>query len=135
MSRSLVTSSVLMGILGTVSGTTGTQGNFQGGRPAVLDSADMTTLRVHLEAGARANWHTHSGGQLLLVEKGRLRIQLRGHPMREVLRGEPVYTPPDVAHWHGAAPDEALTMLTIHAGDVEWHEPLSVADYLARSVH
>ena len=131
MSRSLVAVSVVIGVLGAMSGKTLTQGNFQGGFPEVVDSADITTLRVHLEAGARANWHTHSGGQLLLVEKGRLRIQLRGQAMREIRPGEPIYTPPGIAHWHGAAPDENLTMLTIHAGQVEWHEPLSEGDYLA----
>ena len=58
------------------------QGNFIGGGPARLDSEDVLKARVRLEAGARSSWHSHSWGQLLLVEEGRGRIQLRGQPLR-----------------------------------------------------
>ena len=107
------------------------QGNFIGGGPARLDSEDVLKARVRLEEGARSSWHSHSWGQLLLVEEGRGRIQLRGQPLREMRPGEPVLTAAGVVHWHGAAPDEPMVMLSLRGSDVEWLEPVGDDVYLA----
>ena len=100
------------------------QGYFIGGGPERLDSEDVLKARVRLEAGARSSWHSHSWGQLLLVEAGRGRIQLRGQPLREMRPGEPVLTAAGVVHWHGSAPDESMVMLSLRGPDVEWLEPV-----------
>src|SRR4026209_2453951 len=51
--------------------TTAAQGsNFMGGTPSQLDAKAVRTLRLRFPAGSRSNWHSHSHGQLLMVEQG-----------------------------------------------------------------
>ena len=104
---------------------------FTGPPPAVVDSDEVAKARVRLTAGARAHWHSHGWGQLLLPEEGRGRFQIRGEPLRELLPGEPVFTDGGVMHWHGAAPDESLVMIAVQGGGAEWGEPVSDEVYLA----
>ena len=70
-------------LAGSQSETLAAQGNFIGGGPVRLDSEDVRKARVRLEAGARSNWHSHSWGQLLLVEEGHGRVQIRNQPLRD----------------------------------------------------
>ena len=105
--------------------------NFTGGTPSFMNSEEISKVRVRLEAGARSNWHSHGWGQLLLVEQGRGRIQLQDQPVREMRPGEPVFTGSGISHWHGAAPDEPMVMVSMHGGDVEWMGPISDEVYLA----
>ena len=104
---------------------------FTGPPPMVVDSEEVAKARVQLTAGARAHWHSHGWGQLLLPEEGRGRFQIRGEPLRELLPGEPVFTDGGVMHWHGAAPDEPLVMIAVQGGGAEWGEPVSDEVYLA----
>jgi len=105
------------------------QSNFMGGNPSMLPSDDMSMLRLRFPAGSRSNWHTHTDGQLLMVEEGRARTQVREGPVLEMLPGEPWYTAAAVEHWHGAAPDEAVVQLTIYSGGVTWMAPVSDEEY------
>ena len=103
---------------------------FTGPPPTVMDSDEVRKARVRLIAGARAHWHSHGWGQLLLPEEGRGRFQIQGEPLRELLPGEPVFTAGGVMHWHGAAPDESLVMLAVQGGGAEWGEPVGDEVYL-----
>ena len=105
------------------------QSNFMGGSPRIQDSEDVRTLRLVFPAGVRSNWHTHSGGQLLMVEEGSGRTQVRGGPVLEMLPEEPWFTEAGVEHWHGAAPDEDVLQMTIYSGSVEWLGPVSDEEY------
>lgn len=107
------------------------QSNFVGGAPSIVDSEEVNTLRLRFEAGSRSNWHSHTDGQLLMIEEGLGRTQERDGSVREVEPGEPWYTPAGVEHWHGAAPDEASVQLTIYSGEVDWMEPVSDEEYEA----
>ena len=107
------------------------QNIFTGPAPQVLNSDGVDVLLLRFQAGARSHWHSHSLGQLLLVQEGRGRTQVRGEPVREMSPGAPVYAGPDVVHWHGAAPDESMVQLTIHSGDVKWGDAVSDSEYLA----
>ncbi len=112
--------------------STGTLADFfTGPPPTVVDSDEVGKARVRLTAGARAHWHSHGWGQLLLPEEGRGRFQIRGEPLRELLPGEPVFTAAGVMHWHGASPEESLVMIAVHGGGAEWGEPVSDEVYLA----
>ena len=104
---------------------------FTGGGPIVIASDDVNTVRVRVDAGARSNWHSHTWGQLLLVEQGRGRLGLRDKRVREVRPGEPVFTGPNAEHWHGAAPNQSMIMIATHGNGVVWAEP--VGDELYRS--
>ena len=60
---------------------------------------------VTFSPGCRNNWHSHTGGQLLIAVGGRGYYQEKGRPARALLPGDIVEIAPDVVHWHGAAPD------------------------------
>lgn len=70
---------------------------------------------VTFEPGCRNNWHSHSGGQLLIVTAGRGYYQVQGRPARELHPGDVVEIPADVVHWHGAAPDSWFAHLAVEA--------------------
>ena len=108
------------------------QSTFMGGSPRMADSEDVRTLRLVFPAGVRSNWHTHSWGQLLMVEEGSGRTQVRGGPMLEMLPGDPWFTGAGIEHWHGAAPDEDVLQMTIYSGTVEWLDPVSDEEYRVR---
>ena len=104
---------------------------FTGPPPTSLDSEEVGKARVQLVPGARAHWHSHGWGQLLLPEEGRGRFQERGGPLRELVPGEPVFSAGGVMHWHGAAPDEGLVMIAVQGGGAEWGDPVTDEEYLA----
>lgn len=129
---SVVAAGVLVWIVGQSEMTTAAQqSNFVGGNPSQLDAKAVRTLRLRFPAGSRSNWHSHSHGQLLLVEQGRGRTQERGGSLLEMGPGQPWYTKAGIEHWHGAAPDQDVVQLTIYEGDVKWLEPVSDAVYKA----
>ena len=107
------------------------QSNFMGGTPSQLDAKAIRTLRLKFPAGSRSNWHSHSNGQLLMIEEGLGRTQDRNGPLLEMLPGVPRYTKAGVEHWHGAAPDQDSVQLTIYEGDVKSLEPVTDAVYKA----
>lgn len=119
-------------VFGTQSNqTSAQQSNFQGGSPSIENSDDVSTLRLVFPAGVRSSWHTHSWGQLLMVEEGRGLTQDRGGPLLEMHPGEPWWTPAGREHWHGAHPDEQVLQMTIYAGTVDWLDPVTDAVYMA----
>ncbi len=108
--------------------------NFQGGVPDVRQAPDMTSIRILFPAGVRSSWHTHTWGQLLMIEEGRALTQVRGGPVLEMHPGEPWWTGPDVEHWHGAHPEESALQITIYEGEVVWMDPTSDEEYMAAPV-
>lgn len=109
------------------------QSNFRGGAPSVLEDEEMlpTTLRLRFPAGSRSNWHTHTDGQLLMIEEGVGLHQVRGERIEVRRPHDPWYTPPGVEHWHGAHPDEAAIQWTIYRGEVNWLGPVTDEQYRA----
>ena len=68
---------------------------------------------VTFEPGCRNNWHSHTGGQLLIAVGGVGYYQERGKAARRLLPGDVVEIAPNVEHWHGAAPDSWFSHLAI----------------------
>ena len=100
------------------------------GKSEVMDGKNLTVARRHFDAGARTYWHSHSNGQLLMVEEGRMRTQKRGGPVRDLGVGESEYAGPNVVHWHGATPDQPLVQINVgFGGDTKWMEQVTDADY------
>ncbi|NMP28955.1 cupin domain-containing protein [Rahnella sp. SAP-1] len=105
-----------------------------------LFSADkdisVSAAYVTFEPGARTAWHTHPAGQRLVVTSGVGLTQQQGQPVKIIHPGDVVIYPPGVKHWHGAAPDSAMTHLAVTgmvAGkSVEWMEKVSDEQYNAR---
>ncbi len=98
------------------------------------DPARLRAVQVHFEPGARTAWHTHPLGQTLLVTFGVGRIGLRDQPPRVIRPGDTVWIPPGEEHWHGAAPDCAMTHLALHEAQegrvAVWLDPVADEDYL-----
>ena len=95
-------------------------------------TTDIRTLRYEFARGARTNWHSHAGGQVVFVERGRMRTQERGKAVQEFGPGALVRTEADVVHWHGARPDDGLTQVALSFGVTNWLHPVSEAEYSAR---
>ena len=132
MSRLRVLSAIIVGgVFITIASTAAQQSNFVGGNPTQLDAKAIRTLRLKFPAGSRSNWHSHSAGQLLMVEEGKGRTQERSGLLLEMSPGQPWYTKAGVEHWHGAAPDQDVQQLTIYEGEVKWLEPVTDAIYKA----
>ena len=122
--------------VGLSEGNAAQQSNFMGGAPEILERGtmgDVAALRLRFPAGVRSNWHSHSDGQLLMVESGRGLTQVRGEAIQVAGPGEPWWTDAGVEHWHGAHPDEAVVQWTFYAGAPTWLEPVTDAQYRAPS--
>ena len=91
---------------------------------------NVKILRVEFAPGARTNWHTHSGVQVLIVLDGRCRFQYVGGPVEEAGAGETIHIPAGEKHWHGAAPDAPMVHLAINIDlETEWLEPVREEQY------
>jgi len=87
---------------------------------------------VTFEPGCRNNWHIHhKGGQILLCTAGRGYYQEWGKSAQELNPGDVVNIPPEVKHWHGAAPDSwfAHIAISVPGSKAEWLEPVDEAEY------
>jgi quercetin dioxygenase-like cupin family protein len=102
----------------------------QGEEPSCLQCA-----AVGFQPGARSAWHTHPKGQLLIVTDGSGLIQEWGKAVRRIQKGDVIWTPPNVKHWHGAAPESAMTHTAaqeaLNGKVVEWMEKVTDKEYLS----
>jgi len=92
-------------------------------------TTDIRTLRYSFEPGARTNWHSHEGGQVILIEEGRMRVQEEGGPVREYGPRQAFTTASGVKHWHGALPGETLKQVAVSFGTTKWMEKVTDAQY------
>lgn len=89
-------------------GTVRVDAPFQAAAPGRTGGATVT-----FEPGARTAWHTHPLGQTLIVTAGAGRVQHWNGPVQEIRSGDIVWIPPNVKHWHGAAPATAMSHIAI----------------------
>lgn len=93
--------------------------------------------KVSFMPGARTHWHTHPLGQTLIVTAGAGLVQREGGPIETIREGDVVRIPPNVRHWHGAAPDTAMTHIAIAEAQggttVTWMEAVTEAQYGAQA--
>ena len=95
----------------------------------------ITCGSVNFQAGARSAWHTHPKGQLLIVTEGNGLIQEWGKPLRKIQKGDVIWTPPNVKHWHGSSPNSSLTHTAVTEAldgkNVNWMEKVTDNEFLA----
>lgn len=97
--------------------------------------ARLRALLVQFAPGARTAWHTHPLGQTLYVTVGVGYVALRGQAPQMIRAGDTVWIPPQAEHWHGAAPDHAMTHIAMQEAQdgsvADWLEHVTAADYPA----
>lgn len=95
--------------------------------------ARVNAVIVTFEPGARTAWHTHPLGQTLRILSGLCLAQRDGGPVMELRPGDTVWFEPGLRHWHGAAPDVAMSHLAIQeqqdGNAADWLEQVTDADY------
>lgn len=97
------------------------------------DPGRVAGASVTFEPSARTAWHTHPAGQTLIILSGFGRVQREGGPIEAIRPGDIVWFPAGEKHWHGAAPDVAMTHIAVQelidGVAVTWLEKVSDADY------
>ena len=88
---------------------------------------------VTFEPCSRTDWHSHDGGQILLVTDGRGYHQIEGQPAEILEPGDVVMVDPGVKHWHGAAADSWFAHIAITTNPensaTNWMEPVTDEEY------
>ena len=105
--------------------------------PLTKPEDGLFLANVTFEPGCRNNWHIHhaakSGGQILVCVAGRGYYQEWGKAPQELHPGDVVNIPPEVKHWHGAAPDCWFSHLAVEVPGEgtsnEWCEPVAEKTY------
>lgn len=97
------------------------------------DSLDCIVALVTFQPGVRTNWHTHPGGQILIVTEGVGYYHEKGKPRQIIRKGDIIKCSPGVQHWHGASPDSEFAHLVvapdIEKGDVTWLQRVTDEEY------
>lgn len=88
---------------------------------------------VTFEPRCRNNWHSHTGGQILIAVGGKGFYQEKGKPAQVLMPGDVVEIAPNVEHWHGAAPDSWFSHLAITCNPTTnkttWLAPVADEEY------
>ncbi|MBV8842141.1 MAG: cupin domain-containing protein [Bryobacterales bacterium] len=105
--------------------------NFTGTVTRVEEGSEGNIAHFRFAPGARTKWHSHERGQIILVEQGVARTQVKGGPVVELHAGDTIYAPPGVVHWHGAAPDKECIQYNVTRGMVTWFDEVPEKDYTA----
>ena len=98
--------------------------------PSTPESSDGIAV-VEFDKGTVTNWHTHSHGQYLIVTSGEGYTQEWGKPVLRIKKGDVVWCPPNVKHWHGATQSSAMSHIAIAPNAKEnkatWLEKVDLA--------
>jgi 4-carboxymuconolactone decarboxylase len=109
-------------------GTVSVEMLFDAGDPLSPSGGSVT-----FQPSARTSWHSHPGGQVLIVTAGTGRVQLWGQQLEEIHAGDVVRISPGQKHWHGASPRAAMTHIAIteprNGSSVEWMESVTDEQY------
>lgn len=100
---------------------------------AATSSTRAAAAAVAFTPGARSFWHSHPAGQTLVVTDGTGWVQQEGGQKQLLNKGDVVWTPPGVKHWHGGTTTTAMTHIAIqeHVDGkvVDWLGPVDDATY------
>lgn len=98
------------------------------------DTLYTTAIGVEeFEASSRNVWHSHPGGQILIVLDGVGYHQIKEEPIKIVRKGDVVKCPPNVLHWHGASKNRSVTQMYIlpntEKGLADWSKRVTDNEY------
>jgi quercetin dioxygenase-like cupin family protein len=119
---------VITGAPDRFTGSVRVQSLFDAKEPARSSGGQVT-----FQAGARSAWHTHPLGQVLIVTEGVGWIQQWGGPVQPIRKGDVVWIPAGVKHWHGATPTSRMTHIAfqeqLNGTTVNWLEKVTDEQY------
>lgn len=81
--------------------------------PVMPSEGDVAPATVTFAPGAITNWHIHPSGQYLIVIEGEGLTQEWGKPIQNISKGDAIWCPPGVKHWHGASHHSGMTHIAI----------------------
>lgn len=94
---------------------------------------NVPIANVTFEPGCRNNWHSHTGGQLLIIVGGEGLYQERGKLAQHLKPGDVVEIGPNVEHWHGATAHSWFSHLATNGNpktnENKWLEPVTDEEY------
>jgi quercetin dioxygenase-like cupin family protein len=97
------------------------------------DHLNQTAIgNVTFEPGARTKWHSHPGGQILMVTDGIGYYQEKGQAKKVIRKGDVVKCAPKLPHWHGASQDTYFVQLAVtnnQNGGAVWLHPVTDEEY------
>ena len=97
------------------------------------DNLNTNGGKVKFEPKARSNWHSHPGGQILIVTNGTGYHQIEGKPIQIIQEGDVIKVPANAKHWHGASHEHSMTHTAIgpnlDKGGAEWAGPVTDEEY------
>jgi quercetin dioxygenase-like cupin family protein len=111
------------------------EGTFTGvaWRDVLLSPSDGVAVgNVFFAPCSRTYWHSHVGGQLLIVVAGEGYVADENETV-VVRAGDMIWTPPGVRHWHGGSKDRYMIHTAVTVGDTNWEAAVSDAEYRADS--
>ncbi len=119
---------VIAGAPDRFTGTVRVQSLFDAKEPARSSGG-----QVRFQPGARSAWHTHPLGQILIVTDGVGWVQQWGGPVEVIRKGDVVWIPAGVKHWHGATPTTTMTHIAfqeqLNGRAVDWLEKVTDEQY------
>lgn len=81
--------------------------------PVMPSQGNVAPAIVNFAAGTITNWHIHPQGQYLIVTEGEGRTQEWGKPIQTIHKGDTIWCPPGVKHWHGASEHSPMSHIAI----------------------
>jgi len=98
-----------------------------------MSELNVPMNNVTFEPSCRNNWHSHTGGQILIAVGGTGYYLERGKAAIKMVPGDVIEIAPNVEHWHGAAPDSWFSHLAIACNPETnhniWLEAVSDEEY------
>ena len=102
--------------------------------PSNPNSTDRRAM-VEFAKGTITDWHSHSQGQYLIVTEGEGLTQEWGRTIRPIKKGDVIWCPPNVKHWHGATANSAMSHIAIapnaSQNQATWYEKVQLPTDLA----
>lgn len=73
------------------------------------DSLNTVVGKVRFKPKARTNWHSHAGGQILIITDGVGYYKEKGKPALIIRKGDVIKAPANILHWHGGSHEQSMT--------------------------
>ena len=97
----------------------------------MFSQENIKVFRVACKAGARMNWHNHSGNQILMVTEGTCWLQKRGEAKQTLKAGDVAFIHAGEEHWHGASQDKGMVHLVVNVDcQTIWGARVTEGEYL-----